>query len=252
MWKYAEKFYNEKNFQQALESFKQILMRNPDIVYGKVLSIETLSKMGDTKTAVELANRYTPELSGNVDFLYVKGLALSYAGQNEAAKRAWVEAMRLDPDNTKCKTAIKNLNRQEEAKEKGNAAFKSGDNQGAVNHYTAGIEIDPENIQLGSTLFANRAAAYMKLKKFTEALADCNRALELNDSYAKAYLRRGEVRMELGDYEDASRDFNRCHQLDPMLGARERMRIANQEAKKAAKKIITKSLVSTKVRKRMK
>ena len=84
--------------------------------------------------------------------------------------------------------AIKNVNRQEEAKEKGNAAFKSGDHQNAVNHYTTGINIDPQNKTISSTLFANRAAAYMKLKQFTEALSDCNKAIELNDSYAKVLI----------------------------------------------------------------
>jgi DnaJ family protein C protein 7 len=170
------------------------------------------------------------------DFLYAKGLALVYHGQTEAGKKVWIEAARHDPDNAQCRNAVKIINKQEEAKEKGNSAFKSGDNQAAVKHYTEGINLDPYNKTISSTLYANRAAAYMKLKKFTEALADCNKAIELNDDYAKAYLRRGEVRMELGDYDDATRDFNRCDQLDPMLGARERMRVANQESKKAAKK----------------
>lgn len=97
--------------------------------------------------------------------------------------------MRLDPDNTKCRMAIKNVNRQEEAKEKGNAAFKSGDHQSAVNHYTAGINIDPQNKILASTLYANRAAAYMKLKKLEEALSDCNHAIDLNDGYAKVFIK---------------------------------------------------------------
>ena len=56
---------------------------------------------------------------------------------------------------------------------------------------------------------------YLKLKKHAEAVADCNKAIEFNDNYAKAYLRRGEARMELGEYEEASRDFNITHQLDP-------------------------------------
>jgi len=144
--------------------------------------------------------------------------------------------MRLDPDNTSCRNAIKAINRQEEAKEKGNQAFKAGKYQDALTHYTAGIDADPHNASNASLLYANRAAVYLKLKKYTEALADCNKSIELNENYAKAYLRRGEARMELGEYEEASRDFNRTHQLDPMLGARERIRVANNEAKKAAKK----------------
>jgi len=124
----------------------------------------------------------------------------------------------------------------EEAKEKGNADFKAGKNQSAIDHYTAGINADPYNKTLTSTLYANRAACYLKLKKYDEAVSDCNKAIELNDGYAKAYLRRGEARMGLEDYEEALRDFNRCDQLDPRLGAQERIRIANQESKKASRK----------------
>jgi len=144
--------------------------------------------------------------------------------------------MKLDPDNAKCRNAIKIVNRQEEFKEKGNAAFKANRNEEAVKHYTAGIDLDPYNKTLSATLYANRAACYLKLKQFAEAVADCNKALQLNDGYAKAYLRRGEAKMEMGEYDEAIRDFNRTDQLDPKLGARERMRVANQEAKRAAKK----------------
>lgn len=232
----ADTNFNSGDYKKALDGYKSALQICPDLVPARIKSIEALAKTGDTQTAVELCNRYGTELSGNVDFLYAKGLTLCYHGKTDAGKRVWVDAMRLDPDNTKCRSHIKIINRQEEAKEKGNAAFKSGDNQGAVTHYTVGIDLDPYNKTISSTLYANRAAAYLKLKKYTESLADCNKAIALNDSYAKAYLRRGEARMELGDYEDATRDFNRADQLDPMLGAKERMRVANNEAKKAAHK----------------
>ena len=131
---------------------------------------------------------------------------------------------------------MKFVNRQKEFKEKGNSAFKANRNEEAVKHYTAGIDLDPYNKTISSTLYANRAACYLKLKQYSEAVADCNKALELNDGYAKAYLRRAEAKMEMGEYDDAIRDFNRTDQLDPKLGARERMRVANHEAKRAAKK----------------
>jgi len=76
----------------------------------------------------------------------------------------------------------------------------------------------------------------MKLKEFKDALADCDKAIQINENYAKAFLRRGEIKMELGEYEEATRDFNQCHQLDPNLGARQRIKDAEKEAKKAARK----------------
>jgi len=131
---------------------------------------------------------------------------------------------------------MKRMKAQEEAKQKGNDAFKSGDYSKAIQYYTEGIEQDPKNRNVVSTLYANRAAAYMKAKKFQDALSDCNKAIELNDQYAKAYLRRGEIKMELGDYDGATIDFQQANQLDPSLGAHKRIRDANKEAKKAARK----------------
>ncbi len=131
---------------------------------------------------------------------------------------------------------MKRMKAQEEAKKKGNDAFKSGDHKSAIQYYTEGIDQDPKNRNVISTLYANRAAAYMKAKKFQEALSDCNKAIELNEEYAKAYLRRGEIKMELGDYDGATRDFQQAHQLDPSLGAHKRLRDADRESKKAARK----------------
>lgn len=96
-----------------------------------------------------------------------------------------MEAMRLDPDNTTCRLALKRMNRQEEAKEKGNASFKAGDHEAAVTHYTEGINHDPFNKNIVGTLYANRAAANLKLKRHKEAISDCDKAIEVNDGYAK-------------------------------------------------------------------
>jgi len=50
--------------------------------------------------------------------------------------------------------------------------------------------------------------AEVKLKKYQEALNDCNKAIELNPEYAKAYLRRGDIKMELKDFDGATRDYH--------------------------------------------
>jgi len=51
------------------------------------------------------------DLSSNTDFLYARGLALFYNGQNDLAKKTWMEGLRLDPDNEKCRTSIKKMNK---------------------------------------------------------------------------------------------------------------------------------------------
>jgi DnaJ family protein C protein 7 len=44
---------------------------------------------------------------------------------------------------------------------------------------------------------------YSKNKEYSKAVEDFDRSIELNDKYFKAYLRRGDVRMEQGDFDGA-------------------------------------------------
>ncbi|KAK4384923.1 UNVERIFIED_CONTAM: protein SGT1 [Sesamum latifolium] len=59
----------------------------------------------------------------------------------------------------------------------------------AVDLYSQAIALSPSNAEL----FADRAQANIKLQNFTEAVADANKAIELDPSMAKAYLRKGQV-----------------------------------------------------------
>jgi DnaJ family protein C protein 7 len=234
--KQATDYLAADKLTDALMEIKQIMRICPNFVEAKIKYVEVLAKMGETQNAIQRSNEYLPELTSNTDFLFVRGLALYYDGGPDNAKKTWKEALRLDPDNSRCREALRRMNRQEEAKEKGNTAFKANNYEDAVKYYTEGIEQDPKNKNLVSQMYANRAAAKMKMKDYKDALNDCDKAIQFNENYAKAYLRRGEIRMELGEFEDAKKDFNQCQQLDPSLNARQRIKDAELEAKKAARK----------------
>ncbi|KAF1878417.1 hypothetical protein Lal_00047085 [Lupinus albus] len=49
------------------------------------------------------------------------------------------------------------------------------------------IQLSPNN----AVLYADRAQANIKLNNFTEAVADANKAIDLNPSTSKAYFRKG-------------------------------------------------------------
>lgn len=57
------------------------------------------------------------------------------------------------------------------------------------NYFFRAVRFNPKE----PALYCNRAAAYNNLNKFNEAIQDCNSAISLNGSYAKAYVRRGYV-----------------------------------------------------------
>ena len=85
------------------------------------------------------------------------------------------------------------------AKAKGNACMSSKDVMGAVEWYTKGIQLDPNN----HVLYSNRSAAYLSAGKGDEALSDATKCIELNATWPKGYCRKGAAWPVLGRFDDA-------------------------------------------------
>ena len=69
-------------------------------------------------------------------------------------------------------------------KNEGNAALKAGEVGEAIRLYSEAIELNKNE-----GMFTNRAMAYIKQRKYKDAIFDCEQALYLNPSFAKAHLR---------------------------------------------------------------
>ncbi|XP_068666801.1 protein SGT1 homolog B-like [Aristolochia californica] len=78
-------------------------------------------------------------------------------------------------------------------------AFVDDNFELAIDLYSQALEMDPKK----ADLFADRAQANIKLRNYTEAVADANRAIELDPSMPKAYLRKGTACMKLEEYQTA-------------------------------------------------
>jgi tetratricopeptide (TPR) repeat protein len=76
-----------------------------------------------------------------------------------------------------------------EFKHQGNDFFVDEMYSEAIASYTKCLE----SISSDADGFAKRAAAYLKLNKFKEAVQDASKALELNPTLSFAYLRKGYV-----------------------------------------------------------
>ncbi|XP_037109993.1 peptidyl-prolyl cis-trans isomerase FKBP4 [Syngnathus acus] len=61
----------------------------------------------------------------------------------------------------------------------------------------------------------NLAMCYLKLKEHNQALENCNKALELDESNEKALFRRGEAHFGMKEFDVARDDFQRVVQLYP-------------------------------------
>lgn len=93
-------------------------------------------------------------------------------------------------------------------KNDGNAKFKSGKFNEAIEMYDKAIDTCPKSNPVDlSTFYQNRAAAYEQLKKWSAVKADCTKALELNTRYVKALWRRAKANESTNDLTASLEDI---------------------------------------------
>jgi len=80
-----------------------------------------------------------------------------------------------------------------------NARRRARDHEESVDAYSHAIGLTPAD----PVLYANRAAAFIRLRRWADALADANRALALDARGVKALLRRAEALRQLGRLGEA-------------------------------------------------
>lgn len=100
-------------------------------------------------------------------------------------------------------------------KEKGNALFKSGDYQQAVDIYTSALDVALEDREVLLAVLSNRAACFLKLERYQDCIDDCSAALEINGSQPKPYYRRATAHESTGDLQSAFKDLSKLIQIDP-------------------------------------
>jgi tetratricopeptide (TPR) repeat protein len=103
-----------------------------------------------------------------------------------------------------------NVKEFERLKALGNEMFKAKNYEDAKLYYTKAIEAKEEAVA-----YSNRAACDLNLKQYYHALYDCNRALELDPKFCKAYYRRAIALRELSRYKLARDDFVMVLSFEP-------------------------------------
>uniref|UniRef100_A0A668AVX9 Zinc finger CCCH-type containing 7A n=1 Tax=Myripristis murdjan TaxID=586833 RepID=A0A668AVX9_9TELE len=107
----------------------------------------------------------------------------------------------------------------------GNDVFKEGEWTKAVEMYTEALSIadyaDSEDISIPTglleKLFANRAAAYLNIGLFDQALEDCEKALHLNEGNYRALFRKAKALKELGRHQEAYEAVAKCSLVVPQV-----------------------------------
>ncbi|KAL4302237.1 hypothetical protein GQ457_10G005030 [Hibiscus cannabinus] len=112
----------------------------------------------------------------------------------------------------------KALAQANDAKIEGNKLFGNGQYEEALLQYEIALQVTadmPTAVEIRSICHSNRAVCYLKLGRYEETIKECTKALELNPSYVKALVRRGEAHEKLEHFEEAISDMKKILELDP-------------------------------------
>ncbi|KAF2032356.1 TPR-like protein [Setomelanomma holmii] len=197
-------------------------------------------RMGNPNALGEAQNVVMAILRNNnqdPDALVLRGRILYAQGENDKAMQHFRQALSCDPDFKAAVKYLRMVQKLERMKSDGNASFKAGRYQQAVDTYTEALEVDPSNKNTNSKILQNRALCNSRLKNWKAATADCDRALELDPSYTKARKTRAKALGESGNWDEAIRELKAIHEANPAEpGIAKEIRDAELELKKSKRK----------------
>ncbi|CAH1183620.1 unnamed protein product [Phaedon cochleariae] len=228
----ASKAYDKRDFRKVVYCMDRCLDEAPTCHRYKLTKAECLAFLGRYQEAQEISNGILHLNKGNADAIYVRGMCLFYDDNLDSAFQHFQQVLRLAPDHSKAMNIYKRAKMLKKKKEEGNEAYKACRFQEAHKLYTEALEIDPLNKKTNAKLYFNRATVLSRLTKTREAIADCTAALNLDDTYLKALLRRAKCYMDSNEFEEAVKDYEKICKMDK---SRENKKLL-QDAKFALKK----------------
>ena len=228
----------DKKFEDAEEVCKRLIEKVSDFSDLKLKYIQVLIENVKLTDALQYINKEInyEDKKNNEQFDYLTALCLYYDGQYEKAIKQ-INLMKSKGNSIDTKDLLNKVSTIESVKNKANDIFKQKKYEEAIEEYTKILEFDPSNKKFNSLILANRALCYQKLNKNVEALRDSNQSIKLNPFYARGYIKRGNVYMELKMFDDARADFQKAKDLDPNVsGVEGYLNDANKKAESARKR----------------
>jgi len=224
--------YKKKDFQTAINHYtKAIELNNTELTFHNNLAAVYFEMKEYDKTIKECETAIEVGRENRADFKLIAkaynrlGTAHKKLGDLQAAKVGYEKALtehrtpeyrqNLSEVESEIKKAAEiayiNPELADQEKQKGNESFKKGQWADAVKFYSEAIKRNPKD----SRIYSNRAACYTKLTAFDLALKDCDKSIELDPVFVKAYLRKGNVLKAMGQIQKAMDVYSKAMELDP-------------------------------------
>ncbi|NWX18988.1 FKBP4 isomerase, partial [Aegotheles bennettii] len=188
---------------------------NYDLPHGLEKAIQKMEKLEES--VFYLKPNYGFGSAGKAKFQIPPGAELQYEVKLKSFEKA-KESWEMNTDEKLEQSCI--------VKERGTQYFKEGKYKQAALQYKkivswleheSGLseEEDTKAKSLRLAAHLNLAMCHLKLKEYSQALENCNKALELDSNNEKGLFRRGEAHLAVNDFELARGDFQKVIQLYP-------------------------------------
>lgn len=226
--------YKRRDFGTAIECYSKAVDLDADNM--SLLTNRAAAKLehGDMDGCIEdctKAINENQERNLRTDFKIIARaygrMGNAYMKKEEYAKAiASFEKSLLESSDMKIKISLKDAERIQKKKEEeaytnpelsekvrkeGNDLFLSGNFPESILKYTDAIKRNGKD----ASPYSNRAAAYMKLGEFPMALKDCDRCLEIDPSFVKAYIRKGNIHFFMKEYHKCLTVYEKGLKLAP-------------------------------------
>lgn len=132
----------------------------------KLMRGEAYLKMGNINALGDAQNMAMSILRSNnqdPEALVLRGRALYAQGDNDKAIQHFRSALSCDPDFKDAVKYLRMVQKLDRMKEDGNAAFKAGKYQQAVDLYKQALAIDPTNKGTNSKILQNKAQSLIRV-----------------------------------------------------------------------------------------
>lgn len=179
--------------EEAAADGKRCSELKPDFMKGFLRGAMALEQLGRFKEAFDLLSKSPKDPE-------VEKLAATLKPKVEELEKKRIAA----------------LKGEEKLKEEGNALFKKGQFEQALEKYNAALKLcKDEKSEMALAIRNNRAGCYSQLSDFSNVVKECNFVLEHQPDNAKALMRRMQALEPLEKYEAALADARHVLRLLP-------------------------------------
>jgi tetratricopeptide (TPR) repeat protein len=205
----ANTLFEEGKLTQAIASYEQALLTDPDNSSIYVSMARAQIYMNDHEAALENAERALLLNNQNPVAYAIKGWALDYLGSYTEAEGAVKQALEIDPNNAFAHAVYAEILIDKALVGQGDI----GTIERAAEESQTALALDPNLME------TRRARAYVlwKTGNFAEAIEEYKAALAINDKIANLHLALGHNYRSLPepDYTLAVQEFLQAYALNP-------------------------------------